>query len=164
MDKYQFTQQRIDSGTWRVDGEAGVIIGSRGPMGCVNPDGYVVLTVRPDGTIPRTVLAHRVIWRHAHGPIADGLQINHINGAKTDNRLSNLELATPEENIRHAWRTGLSSAVKGEAAHRAKLTSIEVDQIRRLVAAGATQSSVADDFGVSQGQVSRIANGKQWAA
>lgn len=37
----------------------------------------------------------------------NGLQINHINGIKTDNRLCNLEYVTQSENMKHAYRIGL---------------------------------------------------------
>jgi hypothetical protein len=47
-------------------------------------------------------LAHRLVWYHFNGPIPPGLTINHKNGQKTDNRPSNLEIATQAEQVRHA--------------------------------------------------------------
>ena len=42
--------------------------------------------------------AHRVVWESAHGPIPDGMQIDHINGIKNDNRLENLRCVTVQQN------------------------------------------------------------------
>ena len=41
---------------------------------------------------------HRLVWEAFNGQIPEGLQVNHINEVKTDNRLSNLNLMTSKEN------------------------------------------------------------------
>lgn len=64
-------------------------------------------------------MAHRFIWEHVNGRLSEGLQINHINGVKDDNRIENLEAVTPSENLKHAYRIGLSDA-RGEKNGRYK--------------------------------------------
>jgi hypothetical protein len=45
--------------------------------------------------------AHRIIWIAGDGEIPAGIQVNHINKLRWDNRRANLELVTFAENIRH---------------------------------------------------------------
>lgn len=94
--------------TYRIDAEAGHIYGERSqgrPIG--RPvRGYLAINSRGK----HVGSAHRMIWESVHGPIPEGLQINHINGVKADNRIANLELVTPSENAKHAYRLGLSRA------------------------------------------------------
>lgn len=40
---------------------------------------------------------YRWVWEQAHGPIPDGMQVHHINGDASDDRLSNLQLVTNSE-------------------------------------------------------------------
>jgi hypothetical protein len=69
-------------------------------------DGYYKVCIFEKGTqLKRRV--HRLIWEYFNGTIPENLQINHINGIKTDNRLVNLELQTCLGNMRHARKLGL---------------------------------------------------------
>lgn len=55
----------------------------------------------------RKTYAHRVIWTIINGSIPKGMQIDHINGVPSDNRIENLSLKTGNEN---QWaRTRLSA-------------------------------------------------------
>lgn len=54
------------------------------------------------------IYAHRLVWLAFNGTIPKGMQINHKNGKKNNNHISNLELVTCSENIRHAYVSGLN--------------------------------------------------------
>ena len=49
-------------------------------------------------SIQKYYLVHRLIYEAFNGSIPEGLQVNHINEIKTDNRLENLNLMTCKEN------------------------------------------------------------------
>lgn len=55
-------------------------------------------------------LVHRLIWTSFNGPIPKGMEINHLNEDKTDNRLENLNLLTRTENVN--WGTRNKRAAK----------------------------------------------------
>lgn len=62
------------------------------------PNGYERIGLSRDGN--REYLSvHRLIWEAFNGRIPDGMQIDHINGIKNDNRLSNLRCVSSKENV-----------------------------------------------------------------
>lgn len=81
----------------------GTVIGLRGkPLkGTVNPDGYLKLSIyeNESGRI-RKIRAHRLVWEYFKGPIPEDLVVDHIDGNKLNNSLSNLQLLSHGDNIR----------------------------------------------------------------
>jgi hypothetical protein len=67
-------------------------------VGSLNGSGYLVVTV--DGM---RLLAHRIAFAMSHGEWPHG-QIDHIDGNRTNNRLSNLRDVTPGENNQNQRR------------------------------------------------------------
>ena len=61
-------------------------------------DGRYYQVVLCKQSIKKTYRVHRLVWEAFNGQIPEGLQVNHINEVKTDNRLSNLNLMTAKEN------------------------------------------------------------------
>lgn len=105
---------------------------------------------------------HRLVAEAFIGPRPMGLQINHKNGVKSDNRLENLEYVTQSENMKHAFATGLQSNV-GERHSGAKLTEAKVKQIRSMLSLRFRQSEIAALMGVDPSAISHIKRGATWA-
>lgn len=143
---------------YETDPENGIVYGKRGyPIGRVIK-GYKV--VFPKTGSKRMFFCHRAIWISMYGEIPTGLQINHINGIKADNRLCNLEVVTPRENILHAYKLGLSSA-SGEKNGRCLLSQAKVSEIL-LLRGQLTLIKIAKKFGVGKSTICNIFSGRTW--
>ena len=91
-----------------------------------------------------------------------GFVVNHKDGSKLNNHVSNLEYIDTAANLRHARATGLLSA-KGELNNKAKVGEAQVREIRELYSQGWRQVQLAARFGIDQTSVSRIVLRKSWA-
>ena len=129
----------------------------------IDRDGYARVSLSLPGRGGRQHVVHRLVWEAFHEAIPKGLQINHINGRRQDNRLENLELVTCSENIRHAIQV-LGRDYGGANNPSARLTAIEVVQIRKEVAQGCKRADVALRFGITTVMLRNITTGKSWTS
>lgn len=90
------------SSEYMVD-DRGFILSKRGkPLKpSINHSGYQIVNLMIDGK--RVGLGvHTAVARAFCDGYAEGLQVNHIDGVKTNNNKENLEWVTPKENSKHA--------------------------------------------------------------
>lgn len=98
--------------------ETGVLLWKKNPpyqnrigkvAGGVKKDGYVYVSI---GNV--SYQASRIIMSIVHGRIEPGMQVDHINRIRSDNRLSNLRIVTPLQNARNKRPRGYTKLNNGK--------------------------------------------------
>lgn len=85
--------------------------------------GYLRVCLTNNDGYRKYLCVHRMVMLAFHGN--SDLQVNHINGVKTDNRLSNLEYVTRSENMKHAYRIGLEKPVDNGFRKRIRIINCD---------------------------------------
>ena len=107
MTEYHELFKYRDGGLYWSANRSNVKAGDR--AGSFHTGGYRRVKVNGEN-----VMEHRVIYEMHHGPIPEGMEIDHINGDPADNRIKNLRVVTSSENKQN------QKTVKGFSFHKAK--------------------------------------------
>ncbi len=129
-------------------------------IGYYTNTGYV--RIEKSENLKRYVISvHRLVWLIFKGDIPEDLVINHIDGNKKNNKLTNLELVTNEENYRHGIRTGLTNNV-GENNPMSKFTENEILEIRKTYTEGIDVKDISLKYNVSRVTIYDILKGNSY--
>lgn len=139
--------------------------GSRGGeiSSSISTDGYCRVRLCKCG-IHHTYLLHRLVAQHFIENPENKPCVNHIDGDKTNNSVTNLEWCTYSENMQHAVRKGLNATpnLTGELHPQSKLTVELVKEIRARYTGGEKPTILAKEYGVTKEQIYNIIHFKHW--
>lgn len=107
---------------------------------------------------------HRLVVQSFRGPIPPGMQVRHLDGDRTNNRLENLKVGTPSENESDKLRHGTRPV--GENHVNSRLTTEQVEQARYSWAEGYDLEHIIEMHGISasRSSVHNAVIGKTWTS
>lgn len=123
-------------------------------------NGYRTIGLKKNG-IGKTFLIHRLVAIAFIDNPENKPEVNHINGNKNDNTVSNLEWVTHSENMTHGFENGLID-LNGENQVNSKLKEKDIQEIILLRKQKWTCKQISKKIGVSSAHINRILNNKRW--
>ena len=121
----------------------------------LNPSGYLSLQIEGKAYTVHRLVALAFIDNPENKP-----QVNHIDGVKTNNDVSNLEWVTNSENQLHAWKIGLQPV---RHAVNCCFTEEEAKQIRKeYLNESVSHRELAKKYGVSKTTITDLLKGKYY--
>ncbi len=125
--------------------------------------GYPTVGIYADNVSkPKNKSIHRLVAQAFIPNPENKPQVNHIDGNKLNNHVSNLEWVTSKQNMSHAILLGLSSNQRGILNNKAKLDELSVIVLRDACSNGFKLKDVASYFNIDYRYASCIKNRKFW--
>ena len=126
--------------------------------------GYLHVKLYDGKGNPKSLCTHRIV---ASTFIINNdefkLEVNHIDGNKLNNCVSNLEWCTRGENIKHAYSFRDPNSYKGSGNKNSKLTEEQVINIRKEYSVNKTSyKELANKYKVGITLIGYIINNKVW--
>lgn len=123
--------------------------------------GYLQTMLKSDNGKYMTVKVHKIVTLAFLGERQKQQEVNHIDGNKHNNNISNLEYCSHSDNIKHAYDNGLQNPVCGINNGKSKLTDDMVREIREAKARNGRywgRNEIAKKYNVSPKHLQDIAN------
>ena len=111
------------------------------------------------------IATHRLVAQAFIPNTDDKPHINHKDGVRYNNHISNLEWCTRSENMRHAHDNNMVNVQRGEDRPMAKLTENDVKEIRQIAKGRGrfyNPKELAEKYGVHYRHISRVVKGTRW--
>ena len=103
-------------------------------------------------------LVHRLVYEAFVGDITKGMQVNHINEIKSDNRLENLNLMTPKENTN--WGSRNERISKKQTNGKCSKPVLQIDKnTNEIIAEFPSIREVERQLGIRKSDISMCCNG-----
>jgi len=90
-------------------------------VGGIQGKGYRKVYIRDKMGNSKQMFVHRLVALAFIANPDNKKQVNHKDGYKLNNHIDNLEWMTPQENVQHAWNTGLNENRREKNKEYAKL-------------------------------------------
>lgn len=91
------------------------------------------------------------------------IEVNHIDGNKSNNNVSNLEWCSKSENMIHSYKTGLHKPTRGSINGMAKLNDEKVLEIKKKYLFNDVRiKNLAIEYNVNGSCICNIVHGKRW--
>lgn len=123
--------------------------------------GYLKTALSDCGRIVSTHLIHRLVAINFIPNPHNKREVNHKDGNKQNNHVSNLEWATPSENINHAFANGLMKVAKGENCYAALLTN---NLVLEIFNSTLSNKELSNKYKVDICVIYQIKNGQNWSS
>lgn len=122
----------------------------------INNSGYHCVSLCKNSK-HKSFTVHRLLLDTFISERPKGMDIDHIDGDKLNNSITNLRYCSRSDNMKNARRNGFKNY--GEHSKFAKLTQ---NQVREIRCSDKTQSELASLYKVSIATISRVLNNKIW--
>lgn len=128
-----------------------------------SPYGYALMSLYKNKTA-KTIIVHRIVAMHFIPNPLNKPCVNHIDGDKLNNSISNLEWCTYSENIKHSFSIGLHTpnyAMKGRTGSKCPSSKrvLGIDDSKNIIHDFESCKAASIDLNIESSYISKRAHG-----